>query len=84
MSDAYYSICLTYRDYDTETFCDEVAARDLQGMGGNLVLIRDTILRDPFMLFSTPYKLSYDLRNSMNIAGFHQVYDSNSVYAYLR
>lgn len=84
MSDVYYSLCLTYLGHETETFCEEVSTRDLRGMGGNLVLIRDTILRDPFMLFSTSYKLSYDLRDSMNVAGFHQIYDSSSVYAYLR
>lgn len=82
-SDVYYSNALGHMGYDTQTFCEEVAARDLQSMGGDLVLVRDTIRRDPFMLFSTPYKLGYDLKDAMNTADFSQIYDSGAVYAYL-
>jgi len=82
-SDVYYSNTLGYMGYDTQAFCGEVATQDLQDMEGDLVLVRDTIRRDPFMLFSTPYKLGYDLKDAMNIADFGQIYDSGAVYAYL-
>ena len=82
-SDVYYSNTLGYMGYDTQAFCGEVATQDLQDMKGDLVLVRDTIRRDPFMLFSTPYKLGYDLKDAMNIADFGQIYDSGAVYAYL-
>jgi len=82
-SDVYHSNALRHMGYDAQPFCAEVATQDLQSMGGDLILIRDTIRRDPFMLFSTPYKLGYDLKSAMNVADFGQVYDSGSVYAYL-
>jgi hypothetical protein len=82
-SDLYYATRLNDLGYDTESFCKEIAYRDLPSMKGDLVLVRDTILTDPFMLFSSPYKLDYHLADLMNASGFHQIYDSGSVCAYL-
>ena len=82
-SDLYYESRLSYFGYNTESFCNEIAERDIASMSGDLVLVRDTILRDPFMFFSSTYKLDYNLDDAMNAAGFRRIYDSGSVYAYL-
>ncbi len=82
-SDTYYSGRLSYIGYRTEPFCNEIAYRNLSDMAGDLVLVRDTILTDPFMLYSSIYKLDYNLGDLMSAAGFHRIYDSGSVFVYL-
>jgi hypothetical protein len=82
-SDIYYASRLSYFGYNTESFCKEIAGRDLASMEGDLVLIRDAILEGPFMFFSSTYKLDYNLDDLINAAGFRRIYDSGSVCAYL-
>lgn len=82
-SDIYYASRLSYFGYNTESFCKEIAGRDLASMEGDLVLIRDAILEGPFMFFSSTYKLDYNLGDLINAAGFRRIYDSGSVCAYL-
>lgn len=82
-SDNYYASRLGGFGYNTRSFCEEVGDRNVMSMKGDLVLVRDAVLEGPFMFFSGIYKLDYRLDDLMESAGFRQVYDSGSVYAYL-
>jgi len=82
-SDRYYADRLSYFSYNTESFCKEIADGDLLRMKGDLILIRDAILRGPFMFFSSTYKLDYNLDDMINAADFYRIYDNGPVYAYL-
>lgn len=82
-SDIYYASRLSEFGYNTESFCKEIAGHDIASMKGDLILIRDAILEGPFMLFSSTYKLNYNLDDLINAAGFHRIYDNGPVCAYL-
>lgn len=82
-SDIYYASRLSYFGYSTEPFCKEIADRDLASLAGDLVLVRDAIITDPFMLFSATYKLDYNLNDIIAATDFRRIYDSGSVCAYL-
>lgn len=83
-SDRYYADPLSYYlGFNTKSFCEEIADGDLLRMKGDLILIRDAILRGPFMFFSSTYKLDYNLDDMINAADFYRIYDNGPVRAYL-
>lgn len=82
-SDRYYADRLRYFGYSTESFCKEIADRDLASLAGDLVLVRDAVITGPFMFFSGIYKLDYNLSDLIDATDFRRIYDSGSVCAYL-
>lgn len=82
-SDRYYAGSLVYFGYKAEPFCENIADQDFIHIKGDLILVRDTILTGPFMVFSKTYKLDYNLCDLMDNMGFCRIYDNGPVYAYL-
>lgn len=50
---------------------------------GNILVIRNEIVKRPFRLFGQVYKLNYDPVKSLDIKGFSEIYDCTSVKGFL-
>jgi hypothetical protein len=68
---------------NVESFDNMVVFRDVDKLHGTTVLIRKKILGSPFKIYSTIYKLDYNLISALDNANFSRIYDSDSVYGYV-
>jgi len=83
MTDSYFDLrILGNLGYTSDNFGQEIYEQNLTNLKGNIILVRSDILNKPFILFSSAYKLNYNLRASSDNT-FSQIYDSGSVYTYV-
>jgi len=63
-------------------FCQQVYSEDYLSLADNIVVIREVTIGRPFKIFSSIYKLDYDLNTKLDGLGFSRIYDSNSGCGY--
>jgi hypothetical protein len=68
---------------NVENFDNAVSIQDLDKLHGTTVLIRKKILGSPFKMYSTIYKLDYNLVSALDTTNFSKIYNSDSVYGYV-
>jgi len=68
---------------NVQDFDDEISVRELDKLHGTTVLIRKNILGRPFKMYSSTYKLDYNLVSALDSANFSRIYNSDSVYGYV-
>jgi hypothetical protein len=83
MTDGYCGDSQKFMYYNVSNFDDQISTRDVDRLHGTTVLVRKNILDKPFKLYSTTYKLDYNLVSALDAAHFSRIYDSDSVYGYL-
>lgn len=63
-------------------FCQQVYSSDYLSLRDHIIVIREATVGKPFKIFSTIYKLDYDLNAKLDELGFSRIYDSNSGCGY--
>ena len=63
-------------------FCENVYSRDYLILKDHIILIREETVGKPFKLFTSIYKLEYDLNVELDGLGFSRIYDCNSGSGY--
>ncbi|WP_286859128.1 hypothetical protein [Methanosaeta sp. UBA356] len=63
-------------------FCQQIYSEDYLSLRDSIVVIRKSIVGRPFKIFSSIYKLDYDLNVKLEGLGFSRIYDSNGVSGY--
>lgn len=71
-------------DRDAVDFSEALDQGDMLLLGDSLIVVRDTITRDPFYVRGTIWKLDFDLDELLDSQGFMRVFDSGTVRGYLR
>ena len=56
----------------------------LQILNDTMILIRNEIVNNPFILYGTIYKLNYNLENRFNQSKYSVLYDSGTVKGYYK
>jgi len=83
MTDEYCAGSQKFIYYDVKPFDDQISVHKFDKLHGTTVLIRKNILGNPFKLYSTIYKLDYNLASALDSANFSKIYNSDSVYGYV-
>ncbi len=81
-TDAYFAGRQKYQYPQVSPFCQQIYSEDYLSLGDSVVVIREAIVRRPFRIFSSIYKLDYDLNEKLEELGFSRIYDSNSASGY--
>ncbi len=82
-TDRYYADSQKWITNLTIPFDDEIYLRDYRGLSRDLVMVRSAVEDETFLLYSTPYRLDYNLSSDLSRAGFSQMYNSRTVKGYL-
>jgi hypothetical protein len=81
-SDAYFAGYPTIQYPQISAFCENIYSRDYLSLRDYITFIREDTVGKPFNLFSSIYKLEYDLNVKLDELGFSRIYDSNSGSGY--
>lgn len=81
-ADRYLAGSQVFQYPQVSAFCQQIYAEDYLGLGDHIILVREAIVGRPFKIFSSIYKLDYDLSGKLEGLGFSQIYDSNSGSGY--
>lgn len=81
-TDRYLAGSQKYHYTQVSAFCQQIYSEDYLSLGDHIILVREVIVGRPFKIFSSIYKLDYDLNFKLDELGFSQIYDSNSVSGY--
>lgn len=81
-TDTYYASRLNEFGCKSKAFCKYVGDNNYMGMKGSLILIRETIMNNPFMFYTDIYKLNFNIIKKLNEYKFCRIYDSASVFGY--
>jgi hypothetical protein len=81
-TDRYLAGSQEYQYPQVSAFCQQIYTDDYLSLGDHIILVREVIVGRPFKIFSSIYKLDYDLSGKLEGLGFSQIYDSNSVSDY--
>jgi len=63
-------------------FCQQLYSDDYLSLSDHIIVIRKATVGRPFKIFSSIYKLDYDLNVRLDGLGFSRIYDSNSGSGY--
>ena len=64
------------------SFCQNIYSEDYLSLRDDIVMVREAIVGAPFKIFSSIYKLDYDMNGKLEEQGFSRIYDSNSGSGY--
>jgi len=81
-TDAYFVNCLDLQYPQISTFCQHLYSDDYLDLGDRILVVREVIVGRPFKIFSSIYKLDYDLNVKLDGLGFSRIYDSNAGSCY--
>ena len=81
-SDVYFAGYPTIQYPQVSAFCENIYSRDYLSLRDYVTFIRKDTVGKPFKLFSSIYKLEYDLNVRLDELGFSRIYDSNSGSGY--
>lgn len=81
-ADAYFVDTQFYQYFKLSSFCQQIYSNDFFNLRDEIIIIRKDIFNRPFMIYSTLYKLDYDLDTKLEGLEFSRIYDSNSVSGY--
>lgn len=81
-TDSYLAGSQVFRYPQVSAFCQQIYSNDYLSLGDHIILVREAIVGRPFKIFSSIYKLDYDLNDKLDGLGFSRVYNSNSVSGY--
>ncbi len=63
-------------------FCQQIHSNDYLSLRDQIIVIREVTVGRPFKIFSTIYKLNYNLNAKLDTLGFSRIYNSNSGSGY--
>lgn len=78
-SDRLYANNLKWAGYNTEPICEGLYTKNFTKYGKMLILIREEITNNNFLLFNTPYSLNYEPKKLLLIQGYSKVLDFGKV-----
>jgi hypothetical protein len=80
-TDLYYSNCINYilMSNITHDISENLQKRNFSSNSSQTVMIRNTILTEPFWLYTTTFKLGYDPRLQLDKDGYFKIYDNGQV-----
>lgn len=81
-TDRYLMESMLRLGYYLEPFDTEIFSRDLDPLRPDLVLLRGTVVCEPFKIYSTLYKPKYDLGEEFEKSRFSRVYQNGGVDGY--
>jgi len=81
-TDEYYAGSQKWQYPQVSAFCEQIYSNNFSTLNHHLILIRDSTVHKPFKIFSSTYKLDYDLNDALDGLGFSQIYDSNAGSGY--
>lgn len=81
-SDRYFAGSQKFLHPQVSSFCQQIYLDDFLSLGDDIILIRKAIVGRPFKVFSSIYRLDYDLNVKLDGLGFSRIYDSNSGSGY--
>ncbi len=81
-TDEYLAGSQKFQYPQVSAFCQQVYSEDYLSLADNIVVIREVTIGRPFKIFSSIYKLDYDLNAKLEELGFSRIYDSNSGSGY--
>ena len=81
-ADRYLAGSQVFQYPQVSAFCQQIYAEDYLSLGDHIILVREAIVGRPFKIFSSIYKLDYDLNVKLDGLGFSRIYDSNSGSGY--
>jgi len=81
-TDTYFAGGQKLRYPQVSSFCQQIYSEDYLSLRDSVVVIREAIVGRPFKIFSSIYKLDYDLNGKLDVLGFSRIYNSNSVSGY--
>lgn len=81
-TDEYLAGSQKFQYSQVSPFCQQVYSNDYVSLSDSIVVIREAIVGRPFKLFSSIYRLDYDLNIRLDRQGFSRIYDSNSGSGY--
>jgi hypothetical protein len=83
MTDEYFAGSQKFIYYDVQPFDDQISVHEFDKIHGTTVIIRKNILGRPFKMYSSTYKLDYNLVSAVESANFSKIYNSDSVLGYV-
>lgn len=83
-SDSYSNTVINRLGIKSLSFDVQLFQKNFTKRSSNLIIVRNYILTEPFELYSSPYKLDYNLTELLEKDGFSLIYNSNSVNGYIR
>ena len=81
-TDIYFAGSQAFQYPQLSSFCQNIYSEDYLSLRDDIVMVREAIVGRPFKIFSTIYKLDYDLNGKLERLGFSKIYDSNAVSGY--
>ena len=81
-ADRYLAGSQVFQYPQVSAFCQQIYAEDYLSLGDHIILVREAIVGRAFKIFSSIYKLDYDLNDKLEGLGFSRIYDSNSLSGY--
>jgi len=81
-SDEYFAGIQNIQYPLVSSFSRQLHSNDFFDLNDHIITIREAIISKPFKLFSSQYKLDYDLNAKLDGQGFSRIYDSNSGSGY--
>lgn len=82
-TDEYFAGTQKFQNPQVSAFCQEIYSEDYLSLKESIVVIREAVVGRPFKIFSSIYKLDYDLNEKLDGLRFSRIYDSNAVSGYL-
>lgn len=81
-TDGFLAGSQVYQYPQVSAFCQQIYSEDYLSMRNGIVMIREAIVGRPFKIFSSIYKLDYDLSDRLDGVGFSRIYNSKAVSGY--
>ena len=81
-TDGYFAGIQSFQYPLLSSFCQNIYSEDYLSLKEDIFIVREAIVGKPFKIFSSIYKLDYDLNGKLDGLGFSRIYDSNSVSGY--
>ena len=81
-TDEYLAGSQKFQYPQVSAFCQQLYSDDYLSLSDHIIIIRKATVGRPFKIFSSIYKLDYDLNVRLDGLGFSRIYDSNSGSGY--
>ncbi len=82
ITDRNFAGSMMFQYPQVSAFCRLIYSDDYLNIGDHIILVREVIVGRPFTIFSSIYKLDYDLNVKLEGLGFSRIYDSSSGSGY--